>query len=196
MRIVKLAQRSPEWLAWRSQGIGGSDAPAVVGLSPWTTRGALLGEKKGALLGAPPRSFDSGAMARGRRLEPVVGRLYRDFTGWDFEDVCAEHDTLPFVRASFDGWVRDINLPVEIKCPNRQSHEQALSGVVPAYYVPQCHHLMAVAGSTRLHYVSYSDYFPAHKRLAVVTLRAASEELAALLAAEAEFWDEVTQAVA
>jgi len=191
MKKVTLAQRSPEWLAWRSQGIGGSDAAAVVGLSPWTTRFQLLQEKYNALHGGQPKSFDSFAMARGRRLEPLVAQAYRDFTGFDPEDCCAEHEALPFVRASFDGYVEYINLPIEIKCPNKQSHQEALAGRVPAYYVPQCHHLMAVCGSTRLHYVSYSDYFPSHQRLAVVTLRATPGELEALMQCHSDFWEEV-----
>lgn len=191
MKLVTLRQRSPEWLRWRSQGIGGSDAAAVVGLSPWTTRFQLLQEKVAALRGAEPKSFDSFAMARGRRLEPVVAQAYRDITGFDAADCCAEHDTLPYVRASYDGYVASHNLPVEIKCPNRQSHLEALSGKVPAYYVPQCHHLMAVCGSLRLHYVSYSDYFPTPQRLAIVTLRATPGEIEALLQCHADFWAEV-----
>lgn len=194
MKEIRLAQRSPEWLSWRAQGLGGSDAACVIGISPWKTRFELLQEKYGALHGEPPKSFDSFAMARGRRLEPVVAEAYRDFTGFHVEDVCAEHDTLPFIRASFDGYVRDKNLPIEIKCPNKVAHTQALNGTVPEYYVPQCHHLMCVAGSDRLHYISYSDYFPLHSRLAIVTLRASKEQLDALLEAHAEFWEEVLAA--
>ena len=43
--IVNLRQNTPKWLEWRGQGIGASDAPAVMGENPWKSADYLLKEK-------------------------------------------------------------------------------------------------------------------------------------------------------
>jgi len=35
MKVVDLEQGTPQWLAWRRAGIGASEAPVIMGLSPW-----------------------------------------------------------------------------------------------------------------------------------------------------------------
>ena len=37
MKIIDVAQRSPEWLRWRSGGVTASEAAVVVGRSPYQT---------------------------------------------------------------------------------------------------------------------------------------------------------------
>ena len=70
--IVELKQGSPEWLEWRHNGIGGSDAAAVMGENPWKSARALRREKT-----APPReSRKNAAMIRGTRLEPQARANY------------------------------------------------------------------------------------------------------------------------
>ena len=44
---ITLEQGTAEWLAWRTQGIGASEAPAILGENPWKSRRALLAEKTG-----------------------------------------------------------------------------------------------------------------------------------------------------
>lgn len=194
MRLVSLRQGSPEWLAWRSQGVGSSDAAAIVGASPWTTREALLLAKQEALRGAPAQDRDNWAMARGRRLEPHARASYEGVMGWASPAACAEHAALPWLRASCDGWEPGRRLPLEIKCPGRADHEEALAGRVPAKYLPQVTHLMLVTGATSLHYWSYSDRFPPGLQAALVEVPRREEECMALLDVEAAFWEEVTAA--
>jgi hypothetical protein len=59
-------QSTEEWLSWRRGGIGASDAPVVMGLSPWQKEGELLLLKTGQRLERPAND----AMQRGKRLEP------------------------------------------------------------------------------------------------------------------------------
>lgn len=191
MRLLDIDQRSDAWLAWRACGLGSSDAAAIVGLSPWTTRDELLLEKEMALRGERARDRDNGAMARGRRLEPVARDLYEQLMGWEAPPACGVHREHDWLKASFDGWVRERSLPVEIKCPNRADHELALQGDVPEKYAAQVPHLMLVSGASRLHYVSYSDYFPTGSRLAVVTVERDERICDLLFQAELEFWREV-----
>lgn len=43
--IIDHDQGSIPWLRWRHQGIGGSDAPALMGENPWRSTNALFAEK-------------------------------------------------------------------------------------------------------------------------------------------------------
>lgn len=44
--FIELDQRTDEWLMWRSQGIGASDAPVIMGVSPWSDPVSLWMEKR------------------------------------------------------------------------------------------------------------------------------------------------------
>lgn len=223
MKIISLDQRSPDWLAWRNAGIGSSDAAAIVGASPWTTANELWIKKSAcyhSLRKVVPEKSESenSAMARGRRLEPKIAAEYSRLFGWSTTPICGAHDEHSFIKASFDGvsprdklaeemiaagdwsifqdWFSehlDQVVIQEIKAPNRDDHDLALQGHVPEKYEPQCHHLLLVAGVNTLHYVSYNDYFPSGKRLAVVLMKADGPAVKALLAAELEFWEHVIE---
>lgn len=66
-----------EWLAERRQGIGGSDAAAVLGLSPWRTAVQVWLDKTGR---AEPQE-ETEAMRIGTELEDFVARRYEQETG-------------------------------------------------------------------------------------------------------------------
>jgi len=70
-----------EWLAWRRQGIGGSDAAAILGISPWRTARDLYDDK----LGSISAQDDSGiwvALEMGHLLEDLVARIFSKKTGY------------------------------------------------------------------------------------------------------------------
>ncbi len=50
--LLDLTQRSDEWLKWRDNGIGASDAPTIMGETRWKPPDSLLREK---VYGAPQR---------------------------------------------------------------------------------------------------------------------------------------------
>lgn len=192
MKLVSLEQNSPEWVVWRRGGLGASDAAAVVGLSPWVSRARLLHEKRAPLTGKGDR--ENSAMRRGKRLEPEVRKMYEDLMGWSSPAVCVLHGEYDWIRASYDGWNAEVKVGLEIKCPSRDDHEQALAGKVPMKYLPQLHHQMLIAaegGAREWHYVSYNDYLPVRYRFALVRVKPDRELEELLLAAEMEFWDEV-----
>lgn len=108
-----LVQGSPEWLAYRKDHFNASDAPAMMGVSPYKTRAQLLHEMHTGLSAevdaATQRRFDDGhrfeALARpiaskilGEDLYPVTGSaglLSASFDGLTMlEDVAFEHKTL------------------------------------------------------------------------------------------------------
>jgi putative phage-type endonuclease len=65
-----------QWLADRKTGIGGSDAAAILGVSPWKTAYALWLEKCGLV----PEPEESERMRLGRKLEGVVADCYMEET--------------------------------------------------------------------------------------------------------------------
>lgn len=109
----ELVQGSPEWLAYRREHFNASDAPAMMGCSPYKTRDALLLEIHTGLaaeVGAETqRIFDNGhrfeGLARphaeniiGQDLYPVVGSLGKLSASFDgltmLEDEGYEHKSL------------------------------------------------------------------------------------------------------
>jgi putative phage-type endonuclease len=119
MKTHHLIQGSPEWVAYRATVWNASDAPAMMGCSPYKTRDQLLQElATGVTEEITPeqqRRFDDGhrfeALARplaeqiiGEELAPVVGSsgeviggrtLSASFDGIDFmETVAFEHKSL------------------------------------------------------------------------------------------------------
>ena len=68
-----------EWLQVRRSGIGGSDAAAALGLSPWKSPLELWEEK--AMGKTQPRQ-ENDAMIFGRLLEPIVREEFVRRTGY------------------------------------------------------------------------------------------------------------------
>lgn len=113
MKTLNLIQGMPEWAAHRRTHFNASDAPAMMGCSPYKTRTQLLHELKTGLApevdAATQRRFDEGhrieALARplaeaiiGEELYPVTGsegELSASFDGLTMgEDVAFEHKTI------------------------------------------------------------------------------------------------------
>lgn len=113
METLNLIQGTPEWHAHRAQSFNASDAPAMMGLSSYTTRDKLLRRlHTGITEDVDPetqRRFDRGhrfeRLARphaesmiGESLFPVTGKKGRYSASFDgltvLEDVAFEHKTL------------------------------------------------------------------------------------------------------
>ncbi len=67
-----------EWLAWRRQGIGASDIPAILGLSSWASPWSIWADKVGLL---PPDDTQSDYAEFGHWAELMVGPWFADRTG-------------------------------------------------------------------------------------------------------------------
>jgi putative phage-type endonuclease len=184
--------------------VGASDANVIMGASPWFSRDQLLLRKVEELrarhptAGAPrgaatSRQPDNGAMARGRRLEPVARDLYTALTGRRMTPLCVLHDRHDWCRASLDGIDDGRTLALEIKCPNHRDHGEAVSGRVPAKYKAQVQHQLLVTDTRVLHYFSYTDNpkFAPADRAVLVPVVADDVYQEELLAREETFWHEV-----
>jgi len=136
-----------QWLARRRKYIGGSDAAAALGMSPYTTRLELCRDKWVERADVP-----SAVMERGTLLEDVVAELYRRQSGHDTEPgawcVSSEY---PWMAASPDLLDKTGDCIVQIKTSSSWARHQwgsAESPHVPDHYAIQCQHEMAVTGCT------------------------------------------------
>ncbi len=116
MKIHDLIQGSPEWLAYRAQHFNASDAPAMMGVSPYKTRAELLRELH---TGVAPEA-DAGQQKRfdnGHRAEALARPLAEEFIGEDLYPVTGSEGRL---SASFDGLTMDERQGFEHKALNAE----------------------------------------------------------------------------
>jgi len=151
---VDLRQNTPEWLEFRRSRIGASDAPILMGQSPWKTPYQLWMEKN-----LKTETEETPAMARGKALEDEARKKFEDMTGLAMMgNRCYVHKERPWQMCSLDGIDMEEKSIVEIKCPNRNDHDTAKSGHIPTKYYGQLQHQMAVMGLDHAYYFSYDGY--------------------------------------
>lgn len=145
-------QNTQAWLDLRKSKIGSSDAPIIMGVSPFTTPYQLWEEK----IGLKPFKEVTEAMERGKRLEPEARRKFEQQIGMDFFPEVRQHPQYDWMLASLDGINLEGNRAVEIKCPGTQDHQIALDGKVPEKYIPQLQHQMEVCDLDFIFYFSFN----------------------------------------
>ena len=91
-----------EWLAYRQKGIGGSDAAAVLGISPFRTGVDLYYDK----LGQPVEDDEQNWVAKemGTVLEDLVARIFAKKTGLKVSPmpIMFRHADHPWMLADVD----------------------------------------------------------------------------------------------
>lgn len=147
----ELVQRSDEWLAMRRNFIGSSDAPVVMGVSPWKTPYQLWEEK----LGLTEQKAPNSAMLYGINNEEIARKSFEEKTGLLMFPQVIFSDEHDFMMASLDGMDIDGINVVEIKCAGKEDHEKAKSGKAPDHYYPQLQHIISVA---KLEYIWYYSF--------------------------------------
>lgn len=136
-----------------TQGIGASEAAAVVGLSPWMTPLELWRLKVGA---AQPKDLSgSAAVSRGVRMEPALRGLYAAMSpGYTVDyhayDILCQEDR-PWLFATLDGEVTDDTgrqgiLEIKTSSPNGKLGWTKWDGRVPDNYMTQILHQMLATG--------------------------------------------------
>lgn len=149
---LDLHQNTPEWLELRRTKIGASDAPIIMGVSPWKTPLQLWKEK----LGLSASSTMNSAMKRGHDLEAAARNQFEKMSGIYVEPAVFLHPEHDWMMASLDGISFDRKIGVEIKCPNEIDHSIALEGKVPEKYYPQLQHQIEVCSLEFIYYFSFN----------------------------------------
>lgn len=171
-----------EWLKWRTGGIGSSDAPVIMGISPWKTVYQLWEEKTFG----PFEQSENSAMARGKELEPIARDLFSKYIGVELRPKNETHEEFSWIRASLDGIDIDGKVVVEIKCPNRDDHLLAVNKKIPEKYYPQVQHQLLVTGLDGMYYYSFDG-----KDGVVVEIERDQKYIDELFSKEKEFWEMV-----
>lgn len=184
-KIIAVKQNTVQWKEWRDRGLGASDAPIVMGDSPWTTRFELWAYKTGLMARPEANEYQKRAMQRGHDLEPTVRKWYEKLIGKKFPATSFEHNEFSFLRASLDGYNEELNINLEIKCPGKVDHGLAMAGKVPKKYYAQLQMQMLVSGAPNTAYVSW-DGEESFVRLGV---SADEQYQAKLLAAMLDMWN-------
>lgn len=185
-----------EWLKERQKGIGGSDAAAAVGLSPWKTPYELWLDKTQEIT----EERDESYFRWGHLLEPVIRQEYSNVTGFGVlnPNECLTHPKHPFALANLDGIV--VETPGDE--PRRLFEGKTASAFIPAsefgdpgtdevpvQYLMQCQHYMGVTGYSLTDLavlIGGSDF-------RIYTIEADPELQEELFSQEAEFWDYVVR---
>lgn len=131
-----------EWLRERAKGLGGSDAPAVCGVSPWKSPYQVWLEKRGE---AEPQE-DNEPMFWGRTLEPVIRQRYADVTGRTVvvPNEILRHPKYDWMIANIDGEVPGERI-LEIKTArSADGWGEPGSAEIPETYIIQVQHYMIV----------------------------------------------------
>lgn len=149
-----LTQNTKDWLDFRKNKIGASDAPIILGISPWKTAYQLWLEK----LDIVSSDFQSKAMSRGLQMENEARINFSLFTGIEVEPKVMIHPKRDWMMCSLDGISKDEQFAVEIKCPGEKDHSIASSGRIPDKYYPQLQHQLEVCGLDMIYYYSFDGY--------------------------------------
>ena len=184
--IVEFQQGSKEWLQWRHQGIGASDAPTVMGENRFENPSNLMRQKQG------PVKFtnrQNERMALGTQLEPEARSLYISRTGNEVEPVCIQSSRYEWLRASLDGLTATGDAVVEIKCGASAYRRVSEFHTVPDYYYGQVQHILAITGLNSLDFWCYWPGSPA----ILLPVNRNDTYIEKLIQRELEFWDGVIQ---
>ena len=133
-----------EWLEARKQGIGGSDAGAIMGVHPYKGMFGVWADKKGY----GEAVEDNEAMRQGRDLEDYVARRFSEKTGLA---VRREYGMMrsrnhPFMLANIDRRIKGKRAGLECKTSRDIYMKRYRNGEFPMEYYSQCLHYMAVTG--------------------------------------------------
>jgi putative phage-type endonuclease len=157
MQTAELIQGSPEWLAHRAQHFNASDAPAMMGVSPYKTRAELLREMHTGVAAAvdiaTQKRFDNG-----HRAEAMARPLAEEIVGEELYPVTGTHGRL---SASFDGLTLDETQAFEHKALNAElraafdAMTDAFDRAAPNYCLPVYHRVqmeqqLLVSGAERV----------------------------------------------
>lgn len=171
-----------EWLASRRNGVGGSDASAILGLNPYSSPLRVYLDKIGK--GEEPETNE--AMRQGTDLEQYVADRFVEATGKKVRkcNKILQHPDYPWMLANIDRDIIGENAGLECKTTSPYSKFKFDEGEINPHYFWQCVHYMAVTGAERW-YVSIVVLGKAHH---VFCIERDEDAIAQLIEAERNFW--------
>ena len=145
-----------EWLELRRKSIGGTDAAAACGTSPWKSPLELYAEKKGLIQDKETNE----SMRRGLYLEEYVAQRFEEETGKKVrkDNFMYADNELPYLTCNIDRVVVGENSALECKTTSDFVKYDIENGVIPIQYYYQLQHYMMVMGYEYM-YIAFSTTF-------------------------------------
>ncbi len=168
-----------EWLEYRRAGIGGSDAPVIMGVNPWRSPMDLWLEKTGEYT----EDIDNEAMYWGRTLEDIVAREFVKRTGKKVRrrNAILKHKKYSWMLANVDRLI--VGEKAGLECKTTSAFYQD-DGTCPTHYYAQAQHYMAVTGRDLWHVAVLAG----GQRFYLYEVPRSGDYIKELIKAEAEFW--------
>lgn len=184
---VQLTQGTPEWNAWRLQGIGGSDAPVIDGSSPYRTLRELFFEKTGKGASSEEDESKEFIFAKGHKTEALIRKQFQDRMNVEIKPICFQHGKFDYLRASLDGFDSTHGV-LEAKLVGKEVLEKATNeGEIPTFHYTQMQHQFLVSGADVGNWFGHDG----KKNGIVVPIRADMEFIKRLEEREHRFWEDV-----
>jgi putative phage-type endonuclease len=173
------------WLAARRSGIGGSDAPAVLGVSRYRTALDVFDDKCGIAQPQP----DNEKMLWGRMLEPVILARYAEVTGRELMRPATEHgiarsSRAPWLICTPDAYTRDGRNVQAKTAGSDDGWGEPGTDQMPDDYLVQCQHEMLVLGLV----VTDVPVLFRGSDFRIYTVRADAEFQEGMFEVESAFW--------
>jgi putative phage-type endonuclease len=185
-------QNTQEWHRFRKGGLGGSDAPVVMGLSPYRTRYQLWEEKLGLI------DTDQGSYVTdlGQKFEPRARAHFCLQTGMEIKPHVMQHPEFAWLRVSLDGYNEKDRVFAEIKMMGKKNFDLVTESKQPLpEHWPQLQHQFLVTGFQRAYYITYTlnEERSDIDQIQMLTVLPDQKYMKALFEEEKKFWDLVNE---
>ena len=184
--VVKTADLSrEEWLKYRTKGIGGSDVSIIAGINPFKSVHQLWLEKTGQI---EPEQTDSDYAHFGSLLEPIVRKEFTARKGIKVRQkhMLLQSEDYPFMFADLDGVINEDGEMAVFEAKTASAYKQEVwEDGVPAPYILQVQHYMAVTGAKRTYIAALvgGNHFFYH------VVERDEEMIGKIIAMEKYFWE-------
>ena len=184
--VVKTKNLSrEEWLKYRTKGIGGSDVSIIAGINPFKSVHQLWLEKTEQV---EPEEQQSEYAHFGTLLEPIVRKEFMERTGISVRQkhMLLQSKDYPFMFADVDGVIYEDGELCIFEAKTASAYKQETwEEEVPAEYVLQVQHYMAVTGAKKTYIAALvgGNHFYYHEVLRD------EEMIAKIIAMEKYFWE-------
>lgn len=174
-----------EWLKQRQNSIGGSDAGAILGFNKYESPYSLYCKK------VYPDEFEqdlsgNDAIHFGNVLEDVVAQEFVRRTGKKVRkhNKMMYHNEHDFMSANVDRIVIGERAFLECKTANQYKESEWKDGNVPASYMAQCYHYLAVTGLEK----AYIAVLIGGQKFVWTTIERDEEVIEEIIKSEKDFW--------
>jgi putative phage-type endonuclease len=193
--MTHLVVGSPEWLAERRTGLGGTDLPKILGVSRFGGPMDVFMEKQG--LTAP--LIQTEAMEWGNLLEDPVARKYAAKTGRKVRHAAdfLRHPDFPFLYANLDRWSDKPGTPrrvLEVKTSGEfaaKDFGEEGTDQVPPDYLLQAMHYLSVTGKD----IADLAVLIGGQKHRIYTIERDDELIRGMLEVAEKFWRDTEQGI-